>query len=182
MKQVDVLAIAAHPDDIELICGGTLIRAHALGRATGILDLAAGELASRGTPELRAKEAAKAAKVMGVAVRETVPDWVLDQIGIETMFANRVAMGRGLNAPRFRWVAFDDALMFPLNNEAARRSNPDYRGFYPGEERLLKRYLTDLKIGALPPSSGLRLLFGSIRAAFQFVMQRTLASSGTSCA
>jgi len=72
MKQVDVLAIAAHPDDIELICGGTLIRAQMLGRSTGILDLAAGELASRGTPELRAKEAAKAAKVMGVSVRENL--------------------------------------------------------------------------------------------------------------
>jgi N-acetylglucosamine malate deacetylase 1 len=72
MKPVDVLAIAAHPDDIELICGGTLIRAHMLGRSTGIIDLAAGEMASRGTPELRAKEAAKAAKVMGVAVRENL--------------------------------------------------------------------------------------------------------------
>jgi len=72
MKQVDVLAIAAHPDDIELICGGTLIRAHMLGRSTGIIDLAAGEMASRGTPELRAKEAAKAAKVMGVAVRQNL--------------------------------------------------------------------------------------------------------------
>jgi bacillithiol biosynthesis deacetylase BshB1 len=72
MKQVDVLAIAAHPDDVELICGGTLIRAHMLGRSTGIIDLAAGEMASRGTPELRAKEAAKAAKVMGVAVRENL--------------------------------------------------------------------------------------------------------------
>ena len=78
------------------------------------------------------------------------PAWILDQLNIETMFANRVAMGRGLTAPRFRWVAFDDALIFPLNNEAARRSNPDYRGFYPGEERLLKRYLADLKIKALP--------------------------------
>lgn len=72
MKHVDVLAIAAHPDDIELICGGTLIRAQMLGRSTGILDLAAGELASRGTPELRANEAAKAAKVMGVSVRENL--------------------------------------------------------------------------------------------------------------
>jgi bacillithiol biosynthesis deacetylase BshB1 len=72
MKHVDVLAIAAHPDDIELICGGTLIRAQMLGRRTGILDLAAGEMASRGTPELRAIEAAKAAKVMGVAVRENL--------------------------------------------------------------------------------------------------------------
>ena len=51
MKRVDVLAIAAHPDDIELICGGTLIRSHMLGRQTAILDLAAGEMASRGTPD-----------------------------------------------------------------------------------------------------------------------------------
>ena len=72
MNRVDVLAIAAHPDDIELICGGTLIRSHMLGRQTAILDLAAGEMASRGTPDLRAKEAAKAAKVMGVTVRENL--------------------------------------------------------------------------------------------------------------
>jgi hypothetical protein len=81
---------------------------------------------------------------------DAFPTWILDQLNIETMFANRVAMGRGLTPPRFRWVAFDDALIFPLNNEAARRSNADYRGFYPGEERLLKRYLTDLRINALP--------------------------------
>src|SRR5258708_21739760 len=49
---------------------------------------------------------------------EGTPAWILDQLNIETMFANRVAMGRGLTAPRFRWVAFDDALIFPLNNEA----------------------------------------------------------------
>jgi bacillithiol biosynthesis deacetylase BshB1 len=72
MTSVDVLAIAAHPDDIELICGGTMIRTQQLGRATGILDLAKGELASRGTPELRAREAAQAARVMGVAVRENL--------------------------------------------------------------------------------------------------------------
>ncbi len=83
---------------------------------------------------------------------ESFPAWILDQLNIETMFANRVAMGRGLTAPRFRWVAFDDALIFPLNNEAAKRSSPDYRGFFPAEERLLKRYLGDLKVSALPPS------------------------------
>ena len=80
------------------------------------------------------------------------PAWVLDQLNIETMFANRVAMGRGLTAPRFRWVAFDDALIFPLNNDAAKRFNRDYKAFYPGEERLLKRYLADLKLTALPLS------------------------------
>src|SRR5258708_16317647 len=76
--------------------------------------------------------------------------WVLDQLGIETMFANRVAMGRGLKAPRYRWVSFVDALMFPLNNEAARRSNPDYRVFYAGEDKLLKRYLAESRVPALP--------------------------------
>ena len=81
---------------------------------------------------------------------EAFPAWILDQLNIETMFANRVAMGRGLTAPHFRWVSFVDALIFPLNNEVAKRSNPDYRGFYPGEERLMKRYLTELKIESLP--------------------------------
>src|SRR3989440_4306369 len=83
---------------------------------------------------------------------EGTPAWILDQLNIETMFANRVAMGRGLTAPRFRWVAFDDALLFPLNNEAAKRSNPDYKGFYPAEEKLLKRYMSDLNVKALPPN------------------------------
>src|SRR5713226_9311226 len=83
---------------------------------------------------------------------DSFPAWVLDQLNIETMFANRVAMGRGLTPPRFRWVAFDDALIFPLNNEAAKRFNRDYAAFFPGEERLLKRYLSDLKVDALPAS------------------------------
>ena len=78
------------------------------------------------------------------------PAWILDQVNIETMFANRVAMGRGLNPPRFRWVPFNDALIFPLSNEAQKRFNQDYKGFYPGEEKLLKRYLGDLNLRALP--------------------------------
>ena len=72
MTRVDILAIGAHPDDIELIAGGTLIRAQMLGRSTAILDLAAGEMASRGSPDLRAKEAAKAGKIMGLATRENL--------------------------------------------------------------------------------------------------------------
>ncbi len=81
---------------------------------------------------------------------EKFPSWILDQLSIETMFANRVAMGQGLTAPRFRWVSFVDALIFPLSNEAAKRSSLDYRGFYPGEERLLKRYLASAGLRALP--------------------------------
>jgi uncharacterized protein len=83
---------------------------------------------------------------------EAFPAWVLDRLNIETMFANRVAMGRGLTPPRFRWVAFDDALIFPLSNKTAAAANPDYRGFFPGEERLLKRYLADLRLSVLPLS------------------------------
>lgn len=74
--RVDILAIAAHPDDVELTCGGTLIKMAKKGYKTGILDLTAGEMGTRGTPETRAKEAARAAKVLNVAWRGNlgVPD------------------------------------------------------------------------------------------------------------
>src|SRR5579864_3288191 len=74
--KVDLLAIAAHPDDVELTCGGTLLKMAHLGYKTGVLDLTAGEMGTRGTPETRAKEAAKAAKLLGVAWRGClgVPD------------------------------------------------------------------------------------------------------------
>ncbi len=69
---IDLLAIAPHPDDAELLCGGTLIRAAAAGHGTGILDLTAGELGSRGTREGREAEAAKAAEVLGLSVRRNL--------------------------------------------------------------------------------------------------------------
>src|SRR5690348_8666816 len=74
--KLDLLAIAAHPDDVELTCGGTMIKMARRGHKIGILDLTAGEMGTRGTPETRAKEAARAAKLMGVAWRGTlgVPD------------------------------------------------------------------------------------------------------------
>ena len=80
------------------------------------------------------------------------PAWVLDKMGIETMFANRVAMGPGLAPPRFRWVPFADALMLPLNNDAGKRRNPDYKWFYEHEDKLLKRYLSDLHLASAPGS------------------------------
>ena len=69
---LDLLAIVAHPDDAELTCGGTLIKAARAGRRTGILDLTAGEMGSRGSPALHAAEAAEANAIMGVATRETL--------------------------------------------------------------------------------------------------------------
>jgi N-acetylglucosamine malate deacetylase 1 len=74
--KLHVLAIAAHPDDVELTCGGTLIKMAQKGYKTGILDLTAGEMGTRGTPETRAKEAAAAAKILKVSWRGDlgVPD------------------------------------------------------------------------------------------------------------
>ncbi len=69
IRPLDVLAIAAHPDDVEQTCGGTLIRMAELGYRTGVLDLAAGEMGTRGTPELRLQEAGEAATKMLLAWR-----------------------------------------------------------------------------------------------------------------
>lgn len=66
---IDLLAIAAHPDDVELTCGGTLIKAALGGYRTGIIDLTRGETGTHGTPDRRAGEAARAARAMGVAER-----------------------------------------------------------------------------------------------------------------
>lgn len=72
MEPLDVLAVMAHPDDAELICGGSLIKSADAGHRTGILDLTRGESGSRGTPEIRAREAEEAARVLGLAVRRNV--------------------------------------------------------------------------------------------------------------
>lgn len=78
------------------------------------------------------------------------PDWVLDHLGIETEFANRVAMGRGLQPPHFRWVPFDDALIFPLDNSDVGAESPDRKIFFPRETDLLHRYLKDLGLHSVP--------------------------------
>lgn len=70
--KLDILAIGVHPDDVELSCSGTLLKHIALGKKCGILDLTAGELGTRGSAELRMKEAAKAAKIMDIKVRENL--------------------------------------------------------------------------------------------------------------
>ena len=69
---LDILAFGAHPDDVELGCGGTIIKELNAGRSVGIIDLTRGELGTRGTAEIRDKESASAAKVMGVQIRENL--------------------------------------------------------------------------------------------------------------
>ena len=74
--KLDILAFGAHPDDVELGCGGTIAKEISLGRKVGIIDLTGGELGTRGSAEIRAVEAAKAAKILGVVVRENL--WMDD--------------------------------------------------------------------------------------------------------
>lgn len=81
---------------------------------------------------------------------ERFPVWALDQAGIDVMLANRVAMGPGLEPPRFRWVSFVDALMLPLDTRAEGAATPDTRVLYPKEARLLRRYLRDLHVTRIP--------------------------------
>ena len=68
-QQVDLLAIAAHRDDVELTCGGTLAKAAQAGRRVGILDLTQGETGTRGDARTRAAEAERAAQTLGVHLR-----------------------------------------------------------------------------------------------------------------
>ncbi len=74
--KLDILVLAAHPDDAELGCGGTILKHVAAGKKVGVVDLTRGELGTRGTPETRAQEAADSAKILGLSVREnlSLPD------------------------------------------------------------------------------------------------------------
>lgn len=70
--KLDILVIAAHPDDAELACSGTIAAQIAKGYKVGILDLTKGEMGTRGTPELRLQESEAASKIMGISVRENL--------------------------------------------------------------------------------------------------------------
>lgn len=78
------------------------------------------------------------------------PAWVLDQLGIETMLANRMVMGRGLDAPRFRWVWQANPFLFPLNNDAGKKSNPQRQADFTTDEGYLKRYLAEVGLAGFP--------------------------------
>jgi len=70
--KLDLLAIAPHPDDVELTCGGTMAKMAEAGYATGILDLTRGETGTRGTPQMRLRESEEAGKILGVKVRRNL--------------------------------------------------------------------------------------------------------------
>jgi N-acetylglucosamine malate deacetylase 1 len=98
---LDVLAIAAHRDDVEQTCGGTLLKMAQRGRRTGILDLTQGEMGTRGTAEDRAREAAEAARILRVSWRQAldIPDG-----RVENTWENRLKVARVIREQRPRVV------------------------------------------------------------------------------
>lgn len=94
---IDLLAVGAHRDDVELTCGGTLIKAARRGQKTAILDLTQGETGTRGSAETRATEASRAAEVLGVDARENLS---LPDAGIVNDPATREQVARAIR--RFR--------------------------------------------------------------------------------
>ena len=119
----DILAIAAHRDDVEQTCGGTLLRMAARGLRTAILDLTRGEAGTRGTAEDRAREAEEAARILGVGWRQALdmPDGA-----IENTYNNRLKIVRVLRLLRPRVVILpywqarhpDHSIVAPLGYEA----------------------------------------------------------------
>src|SRR5437660_10112350 len=93
IPSLDILAIAAHRDDVEQTCGGTLLKMAQQGRRTGILDLTQGEMGTRGTAADRAREAAEAARILKVSYRHAldIPDG-----RVENTHENRVKIVRSI--------------------------------------------------------------------------------------
>jgi N-acetylglucosamine malate deacetylase 1 len=89
--KLDLLAIAPHPDDVELTCGGTLIKMAQRGYRVGILDLTRGEMGTRGSAEIREREAAAAARIIGAKVRESLG---LPDAHLEVNDAYKLAVAR----------------------------------------------------------------------------------------
>src|SRR6202045_1025019 len=101
IQPLDILAIAAHRDDVEQTCGGTLLKMAQHGHRTGILDLTRGEMGTRGTAEDRAREAAEAARILQVSWREAldIPDG-----RVENTWQNRVKVAKVIRETRPRVV------------------------------------------------------------------------------
>ena len=118
MEPLDLLVIAAHPDDAEISVGGTLLVARARGLATGVLDLTRGEMGTFGTPEVRAEEAAAASAVLGLAWRRNLglPDArLVDQVEA------RERVAEVLRATRPRVLLVHDPLDLHPDHAAAAR-------------------------------------------------------------
>ena len=150
---VDVLAIAAHRDDVEQTCGGTLLAQGALGWRTGIVDLTRGEAGTRGTAEERASEAAEAARILRVAHREALD---LPDGNVENTQENRLKLAAVLRRLRPR------VLILPY----WQGRHPDhYTSATLGYEACFQAGLARLKLpGDQPPHRPYKILYASLYA------------------
>jgi N-acetylglucosamine malate deacetylase 1 len=130
--KLDVLAIGAHPDDVELACGGTIIKLVRQGKHVGLLDLTEGELGTRGSREIRAREARQAARVMGVTLRENLG---LPDGNIEVNERNRAKLIRVIRRYRPEILLIHHWLERHPDHEHAHRLARE-AWFYAGLQRL----------------------------------------------
>src|SRR5436305_7219155 len=148
---LDVMAIAAHRDDVEQTCGGTLLKMARQGRRTGILDLTQGEMGTRGTAADRAREAAEAARILKVSYREAldIPDG-----RVENTYDNRIKIARVIRRQRPRVVVL-----------------PYWQGRHPdhyncaalGYEACFLAGLSKLPLeGPLPPHRPFKIVYASL--------------------
>jgi len=150
-RPLDVVAIAAHPDDVEQTCGGTLIKMAERGYLTGVLDLTAGEMGSRGNPELRIEESRKAAERLMLAWRGNLH---LPDARLENNIAARMTLAVQIRALRPRVVI--------LPYWEAR--HPDhYRAGELGYEACFLAGLRKLESG-IPPHRPFKILYTSLYA------------------
>src|ERR1700722_6305973 len=147
--KLDLLAIAPHPDDVELTCGGTLIKMARRGRRVGILDLTGGEMGTRGSIEIRRREAAAAARLLGVAHRENLG---LPDAHLELRMDYKLAIAQRIRALRPHTV-------FLPYWEGRHPDNPHAQ--QPGYEG---RFLAGLKRLAIPgaPFRPFKVLYATI--------------------
>jgi LmbE family N-acetylglucosaminyl deacetylase len=120
--KLDILAIGAHPDDVELSCSGTLLRQIDLGNTVGLLDLTKGELGTRGSAKIRTQEANDAAKLMGAKVRVQLdlPDGFFSHddynlkkiIGIIRRFQPEIVLANAICAKKFSTITNNSILLF----------------------------------------------------------------------
>ena len=103
-----------------------------------------------------AEEAAKQETQMIANLRKQHGDeyynWLLQKADVDRVLANRVVMTPALHPPHFLWVPYDDALLFPLNNDALKQANPDRRALFTMEDQVRQRYLDDSGLKAVPPT------------------------------
>jgi N-acetylglucosamine malate deacetylase 1 len=147
---LDILAIAAHRDDVEQTCGGTLLKAAKLGQRTGILDLTQGEMGTRGTAESRGKEAQRAAEILKARWRQAleIPDG-----RVENTYENRLKIARVIREQKPRVVILPYWLA----------RHPDhYNCATVAYEACFLSGLKKLDVGGLPPYRPYKIVYASL--------------------